>query len=664
MFFERLAETQPVLLLIEDAQYADEGLLDFMDHLVDWARDSPIFVVVFTRPELDSTRPGFGSGRNRSSLTLDPLDETSMAALTDALVPDMPEAARAAILSQAEGIPLFAVETVRSLVDRDIVVPRDGVYRLVGDLGELTVPDGLRALLAARLDALDSNLRSLVSEAAVLGSTFPADSLMAVSAQDATSVRAGLAELLRREVLSISADRLSPQRGDYRFSQDLLRQVAYDTMSRRDRKTRHLTVAAHLRSVFRADGDEVAEVISRHYLDALAAVPDAPDVGEIRAQAITMLVRAGDRALRAGAGWSAASNYASAAQQTELGEGGSDDDVVLSAAGLWERAARAALIAFDVDGTLAHSRRASGLYAAQGQARAAARADAIAGDALRRSGRHGEARETLTAALVVLRPDPDSDTVTALDHLAAVEIFSGGQDGDRLSAEALALGQALDVDAGLLADLFTDRGIALGFAESNGRSRRPPQVRRQAGRRGRRHRPAGPRPRSIWPRCSTRTIQSVPQRRPACPRHSPGTAAASISSTTRSATKRRHCSLPGSGTTCIGSCTRRSTPTSWPILESEVLLRHFSPHCAVIWPTPPPTPNCPGCAPARTRRTYPVPPSVMPSSLRPRTDTPTAWITPGLSWPTPRPSASGLPLSGGHGHWRPAAPTTSAPSIR
>ena len=464
VFFERLAETQPVLLLIEDAQYADEGLLDFMDHLVDWARDSPIFVVVFTRPELDSTRPGFGSGRNRSSLTLDPLDETSMAALIDALVPDMPEAARAAILSQAEGIPLFAVETVRSLVDRDIVVPRDGVYRLVGDLGQLTVPDGLRALLAARLDALDSNLRSLVSEAAVLGTTFPADSLMAVSAQDAGSVRAGLAELLRREVLSISADRLSPQRGDYRFSQDLLRQVAYDTMSRRDRKTRHLTVAAHLRSVFRADGDEVAEVISRHYLDALAAVPDAPDVGEIRAQAITMLVRAGDRALRAGAGWSAASNYASAAQQTELGESGSDDDVVLRAAGLWERAARAALIAFDVDGTLAHSRRASGLYAAQGQARAAARTDAIAGDALRRSGRHGEARETLTAALVVLRPDPDSDTVTALDHLAAVETFSGGQDGDRLSAEALALGQALDVDAGLLADLFTDRGIAVGFA--------------------------------------------------------------------------------------------------------------------------------------------------------------------------------------------------------
>ncbi len=463
VFFERLAETQPVLLLIEDAQYADAGLLDFIDHLVDWARDSPIFVAVFTRPELDTSRPGFGSGRNRSSLTLDPLDDSSMGSLIDALVPDLPEDARAAIAGQAEGIPLFAVETVRSLVDQDIVVPQDGVYRLVGDLGTLSVPEGLRALLAARLDALDPELRSLISEAAVLGSTFPAESLVAVSAQDEDAVQQGLAELLRREVLAISADRLSPQRGDFRFSQDLLRQVAYETMSRRDRKARHLTVAAHLRAVFRGDGDEVADVIAKHYLDALAAVPDAQDVPDIRARAIEMLVRAGERALLAGASRSAASNFASAATQTELTEDTSDDN--LPAASLWERAARAALIAHDIEGTLAHAERASVLYEASGQPRASARADAIAGDALRRASHHGEAREKLTAALEVLRPDPDADTVTALDHLAAVEIFSGNADGDRLSLEALILGEALDVDAGLLADLFTDRAIALGFAD-------------------------------------------------------------------------------------------------------------------------------------------------------------------------------------------------------
>ena len=155
--------------------------------------------------------------------------------------PGMPPAARAAVTGQAQGIPLFAVETVRSLIDRDIVQPVEGVYRLVGDVGELAVPDSLHALLAARLDALDPDVRRLVADAAVLGTTFPAEALIAVSGQDEAAVRAALAELVRREVLTVSADPLSPERGSYGFAQHMLRQVAYDTLSRRDRKARHLT---------------------------------------------------------------------------------------------------------------------------------------------------------------------------------------------------------------------------------------------------------------------------------------------------------------------------------------------------------------------------------------------------------------------------------------
>ena len=125
---------------MEDAQYADAGLLDFLDYLIDWVRDLPIYVLVLARPELGQARPGFGAGRNRITLTLDPLDAASMDALVEALVPGMPTAARAAVTAQAQGIPLFAVETVRSLIDRDIVQPIEGVYRLVGDVGELAVP--------------------------------------------------------------------------------------------------------------------------------------------------------------------------------------------------------------------------------------------------------------------------------------------------------------------------------------------------------------------------------------------------------------------------------------------------------------------------------------------------------------------------------------------
>ena len=230
LFFERLAAEDPVVLLVEDAQYADAGLLDFLDYLMDWVRDLPVYVLVLARPELGQARPGFGTGRNRTALTLDPLDTVSMDQLVDALVPGMPQAARAKITAQAQGIPLFAVETVRSLVDRDVVQPVEGVYRLTGEVGQLAVPDSLHALLAARLDALDPGVRRLVADAAVLGATFPAEALIAVSGQNEAVVRAALAELVRREVLSVSADPLSPERGSYGFAQNMLRQVAYDTL--------------------------------------------------------------------------------------------------------------------------------------------------------------------------------------------------------------------------------------------------------------------------------------------------------------------------------------------------------------------------------------------------------------------------------------------------
>ena len=178
--------------------------------------------------------------------------------------------------AQAQGIPLFAVETVRALIDRDIVQPIEGVYRLTGDVGELAVPDSLHALLAARLDALDPEVRRLVGDAAVLGTTFPADALIAIAGKDEPSGAGRLAELVRREVLTVSADPLSPEKGSYGFAQNMLRQVAYDTLSRRDRKARHLAVAAHLRAVFPGDGEEVTDVIARHYLDALEPCPPTP----------------------------------------------------------------------------------------------------------------------------------------------------------------------------------------------------------------------------------------------------------------------------------------------------------------------------------------------------------------------------------------------------
>ena len=280
-------------------------------------------------------------------------------------------------------------------------------------------------------------------------------------------MRAALAELVRREVLTVSADRLSPERGSYEFAQSMLRQVAYDTLSRRDRKARHLAVAAHLRQTFAGDGEEITDVIARHYLDALDAVPQDPDVGDIRGQAITALTRAAERAARTGAPALAAASYVSAAQlsQADTKDGGS------AAAALWERAAAASITNADHASAVDQAGQARDLYERCGDARAAARAHTIAGEALRRWGRYGEAREHLITALVVLREHPDAHTVRALSELARLEAFTGAPEADALSAEALTLAEDLAVDDATLSELFTTRGLRLAMA-----SRRPQAV--------------------------------------------------------------------------------------------------------------------------------------------------------------------------------------------
>ncbi len=456
LFFERLAQVAPVVMLVEDAQHADESLLSFLEHLVDWTRDLGIFVVLFARPGLERLDAGFGMGRNRSALTLDPLDEASMRTLVDSLVPGMPDEAREAITARAQGIPLFAVETIRSLLDRG-VVEKDrvdkggGSYRLVGSLGDLAVPDSLHALLAGRLDTLPEDVREIVADASVLGTSFPKDAVVAVSGRDDGTVDAALAELVRRDVLQVSADPLSPERGAYHFSQEMLRQVAYETLSRRDRKARHLAVARHLRGAFANDGEEIADAIARHYLDALAAEPDDPDVEEIRSGALDFLVRAAERAEQSGALGRAADGYAAAAAIAAPGR----------AAALFERASRASADHGDVARAIELADAAVERHRTGGDERGAARSRVLKARGMSGGGRYDAARAEVSAALEVLSVDPDLDTVEALRILAQSYTFTGNRvEGMRIISEALVLGQALDVGPRELASLFNAKGVA------------------------------------------------------------------------------------------------------------------------------------------------------------------------------------------------------------
>ena len=211
-------------------------------------------------------------------------------------------------------------------------------------------------------------------------------------------------DLAAHQVRQRRPDDLLVLRGSYQFAQQMLRQVAYDTLSRRDRKTRHLAVAAHLRVTFAGDGEEMADVIARHYLDALHAVPDDPDTAQIRGQAIAALIRAAERAERTGA--PAPASYAAAAELTLTETAAGPPHTVGEApdAGmLWERAAQAATATTDYAAAIHHAGRAHDYYLQRGQARAAARAQAITGRVLRIWGRHAEARERLTAAITGLR---------------------------------------------------------------------------------------------------------------------------------------------------------------------------------------------------------------------------------------------------------------------
>ncbi|MDQ6811846.1 MAG: AAA family ATPase, partial [Actinomycetota bacterium] len=236
LFFERLATRFPTVLAFEDMQWADTSLLDFVEYLLEWSRDYPLYVITLARPELQERRPSWGAGqRNFTSLFLEPLRQGAMEELLEGLVPGLPERLRGQILARAEGVPLYAVETVRMLLDRGLLAQEGPVYKVTGEIETLEVPETLHALIAARLDGLAAEERRLLQDGAVLGKTFTKPALAALSGARAEEFEPLLSALVRKEVLGVQSDPRSPERGQYGFLQDLVRHVAYETLSKRER---------------------------------------------------------------------------------------------------------------------------------------------------------------------------------------------------------------------------------------------------------------------------------------------------------------------------------------------------------------------------------------------------------------------------------------------
>ncbi len=297
-FFERLAATSPVVMVFEDLHHADNGLLDFIDHLMEWSRGVPITVITLARPDLLDKRPAWGAGkRSFASIYLEPLPPEEMERLLAGLVPGLPRKAIDAIVGRADGIPLYAVETVRMLLAQERLVAEGGAYRPVGDLGDLAVPESLTALIAARLDGLESADRAVVEDAAVLGQSFTIAGLGAVSGIESHELERRLAGLVRRELLVLDADPRSPERGQYAFVQALIREVAYNTLAKKDRKVRHLAAARFFESL---GSDEIAGGLAGHYLAAHRLAADDAEAATLAAQARLALRGAADRAASLG----------------------------------------------------------------------------------------------------------------------------------------------------------------------------------------------------------------------------------------------------------------------------------------------------------------------------------------------------------------------------
>jgi class 3 adenylate cyclase/tetratricopeptide (TPR) repeat protein len=418
LFFERLAETSPTVLLFEDLQWADAGLLDFIEYLLDWSRNHPIYVVTIARLELFERRPGWGAGtRNVTSIGLEPLPDEAMGDLLHGLAPGLPVELSSRIRARAEGIPLYAVETVRMLLDRGLLEQRGTQYGPTGPIEALEVPETLQALIAARLDGIDPAERRLLQDASVLGRTFTMRALAAVSGRAETELEPLLASLVRKEILGLQTDPRSPERGQYGFLQALVEKVAGDTLARRERKVRHLRAAAHFESGLGWDEEELAEIIASHYVEAYETAPDAEDGREIRAAACRWLTRAAERSSSLAASGEAERYYDQAAQLA-------DDELVR--AGLLEQAGVMAWVGGRGDRAEPRLEEAIGLFAAAGESHAAARVSARLAETLWDGGRLAEGLERMERSFDVLSGDPpDGDFATLAAQLGRVQFFAG-----------------------------------------------------------------------------------------------------------------------------------------------------------------------------------------------------------------------------------------------
>ena len=281
---QRLAEEQPLVLVFEDIHWAEEPLLELIEHLATWVREAPLLLVSLARPELLDIRPGWGGGRVRATaIELESLQREESEELVEALLDgaELTERARRDLLDKTDGNPLYVEETMRMIAEEGV----ESVDR---------IPDTLQALIAARIDRLPAEAKSILQRAAVIGRVFWRAALERLS-PDLESVEEPLDDLLLRDF--VLDEPRSSIRGEpaYRFKHVLIREVAYSGLSKSARAELHAAFAGWLKE---RTGDELLEIRAFH-LDraaALSAELNGSAPIELEREAAEALAEAGLRA--------------------------------------------------------------------------------------------------------------------------------------------------------------------------------------------------------------------------------------------------------------------------------------------------------------------------------------------------------------------------------
>ncbi|MEO8246197.1 MAG: adenylate/guanylate cyclase domain-containing protein, partial [Chloroflexota bacterium] len=301
--FEALARGRPLVLVLDDIHWGESTFLDLVEHIADWTRDAPILLIAMARSELLEKRPGWGGGKRSATIVqLEPLSELESDELVGSLLgeADLPADFRARIAAASEGNPLFVEELLAKLIDDGFLQRVNGGWAASGDLRELAIPSSIQALLAARLDGLAAEDRSVIESGAVEGKLFHRGAVTALAPElSRDHVRERLAGLMRMELVRPDQAAFAGEEA-YRFRHLLIRDAAYRAIAKQTRAELHERFADWLQRVAVDRVVEYEEIIAFHLEQAYRyrtelGPPDAAAV-ELARRAGTMFAGACRRA--------------------------------------------------------------------------------------------------------------------------------------------------------------------------------------------------------------------------------------------------------------------------------------------------------------------------------------------------------------------------------